>query len=104
LLASAKTLITGIGEQRLQKGYLPNRTCVVNRKDQRQLETLRRGQVDAAEHVATSQEAIEDSLTLLQRSDRMQAARKSETRRRYSEGLGADRAARRKTRPRRSGA
>jgi hypothetical protein len=68
-----------------------------------QLETVRRGRVDTAEHVAKSREAIEDSLSLLQRSDNA-AAQKPVTRRRPSEGRGPDRVAREKTRPSRSGA
>jgi hypothetical protein len=64
----------------------------MNRKDQRQLETVHRGQVDAAVHVAKSREAIEDSLSLLQRSDST-AGQKPVPRRRPSEGRGQDRAA-----------
>ena len=71
---------------------------------QRHLKALHRGEVDTAEQVTKSQEAIEDSLAWLRRSDRMEVARKPETRRRHSEGHGADRAARQKTRPSRSGA
>jgi hypothetical protein len=57
----------------------------MNRKDQRQLETVRRGRVDTAEHVAKSREAIEDSLSLLQLSDNT-AGQKNATGRRCSEG------------------
>jgi hypothetical protein len=74
----------------------------VNRKDQRQLETVRRGQVDTAEHLATSQEAIKESLAVLERSDRMEAAGKPKAHDRPSEGHGQDRAAQGKRRPRRS--
>jgi hypothetical protein len=76
----------------------------MNRKDQRQLETARRGQVDTAEHLATSQEAIKESLALLQRSEGMEVGRNPARRRQHSEGHGRDRATRRKTRPRRSSA
>ena len=68
---------------------------------QRDLDTLRRGNDDAAEHIATSQEAIKDSLALLRRSDRMKAAQKPETRRHF-EGPCPDRAV--KARTKRSGA
>ena len=53
----------------------------MNKKDQRQLDILRRGRADAVEHLAASQEAINESLALLQRSDRMEAGQKSEKRR-----------------------
>ena len=76
----------------------------MNRKDQRQLENLRRGEGDTAEQVAKSQEAIEGSLALLQRSYRMPVAQNPEIRRRPSEGCGPDRDAPKKTRPSRSGA
>jgi hypothetical protein len=71
----------------------------VNRKDQRQLETVRRGQVDTAKHLAKSQEAIEESLSVLQRSDSMEVARKHEADREPFEGHGQDRAAQVKRRP-----
>jgi hypothetical protein len=70
----------------------------VNEKDQRQLKKLRRGEADTAEQVVKSQEAIEDSLALLQGSDRMRVAQKPEVRRR------PDRTATEETRPSRSGA
>jgi hypothetical protein len=75
----------------------------MNRKDQRQLETVRRGQIDTAEHVAKSREAIEDSLSLLQRRDST-AGQKPVPGRRPSQGRGQDRASGEKTRPSRSGA
>ena len=40
------------------------------KSDQRHLDILRRGQDDAAEHIATSREAIERSLALLQLIDK----------------------------------
>lgn len=76
----------------------------MNRKDQRQLEHLRRGEVDTAEQIAKSQEAIEDSVAVLRQSDRMEVARKPETRHRPSEGHGPDHAGREETSPSRSGA
>jgi hypothetical protein len=77
----------------------------VNRKDQRQLETFRRGQADTAKHLAKSQEAIEESISALQRSnDKMEGARKPEADRQPFEGQGQDRAVQEKKRPRRSGA
>jgi hypothetical protein len=75
----------------------------MNRKDQRQLETVRRGQVDTAKHLAKSQEAIEESLSVLQHSDdRMEVVRKHEAGREPFEGHGQHRAAQEKRRPRRS--
>jgi hypothetical protein len=74
----------------------------VNRKDQRQLENIRRGEADTAEQVAASQAAIEDSLALLHRTE--EVAQKRMTRRRHTKGRGLDRAAREKTRTSRSGA
>jgi hypothetical protein len=71
---------------------------------QRHLRDLRRGEADTAEQVAKSREAVEDSLALLRRNDRMEVAQKPETRPRHSEGHSPDRAAREKTRPSRSGA
>jgi hypothetical protein len=68
------------------------------------LRDLRRGEADTAEQVAKSQEAIEGSLKLLRRDDRMEAAQKPETHRRHSEGQRSVRAALEKTRPSRSGA
>jgi hypothetical protein len=67
----------------------------VNRKDQKQLETIRRGQVDTAEQVAKSQEAINESWAWLQPSDRVEVAQKPRIRRR--EGRGPRRASRKKT-------
>jgi hypothetical protein len=63
----------------------------VNRKDQRQLETVRRGQVDTAKHVAKSQEAIEESMSALQRSDKVEVARKPEADKRRPKRSGATR-------------
>jgi hypothetical protein len=68
----------------------------VNRKDQRQLGTVRRGQADTAKHLAKSKEAIEESLSVLQRSDRTEVARKPEAERQPSEGRGRDRVAKEK--------
>jgi hypothetical protein len=65
----------------------------VNRKDQEQLQDIRRSRADTAEHVAKSRKAIEDSLSVLQRSDRTDVGQKPVTRRRRSEGRGSDRAA-----------
>jgi len=59
---------------------------------QRHLDVLRRGEADTAEQVAKSREAVEDSLALL-RPDRIEG-----------EGRSPNRAAPKKTRPRRSGA
>jgi hypothetical protein len=64
----------------------------VNRKDQRQLETVRRGRDETAEHIEKSREAIEDSMTLLQGSDRKEVGQKPEAHRPPSEGSGQDRA------------
>jgi hypothetical protein len=75
----------------------------MNRKDRRQLETLRRGHADAAKHVATSQAAIEDSLEVLARNDRGEVGQKPERRRQHSEGQGPNRAPREKRRPSRPG-
>ena len=75
-----------------------------NSEHQMHLRDLRRGEADTAEQVAKSQEAIEDSLELLRRDDRMEVAQKPETRRQPSEGHSPDRAAREKTRPSRSSA
>jgi hypothetical protein len=72
-----------------------------NSEHQRHLRDLRRGEADTAEQVAKSQKAIEDSLALLRRNDRMEVAQKPETRRRHSEGHSPDRATREK-RPSRS--
>jgi hypothetical protein len=66
----------------------------VNRKHKQQLEFLRRGQTEATEHVAKSQEAIEDSLTLLRGTDGTEVARKPGTRCAQPEGQGLDRIAR----------
>jgi hypothetical protein len=76
----------------------------VNRKDQRQLETVRRGQVDTAKHLAKSQEAIEESMSVLQPNDKAEVGRKPEADRQPFEGHGQDRAVEGKRRPRRSGA
>jgi hypothetical protein len=72
----------------------------VNRKDQKQLETIRRGRDDAAEHIEKSREAIEDSMALLQDSDRKEIGQRPH--RATSEGRGRDGAAQEKRRPRRS--
>jgi len=53
-----------------------------NSEHQMHLRDLRRGQADTAEQVAKSKEAIEDSLALLQRSDRMRVAQEPGIRRR----------------------
>lgn len=74
----------------------------MNRKDQRQLlDSVRRGQADAAEQIAKSHEVVEDSLALLRRTEPTQ---KPGTPHRHAEGHGPDRAAQKKTRPSRSGA
>jgi hypothetical protein len=73
-----------------------------NSEQRMHLRDLHRGEADTAQQVAKSQEAIEDSLELLRRDDRMEVAHRD--RRRNSEGHGSDRAAREKTRPSRSGA
>jgi hypothetical protein len=64
-----------------------------NSEHQRHLRDLRRGEADTAQQVAKSQEAIEDSLSLLQRGDST-AEQKSVTGRPPSEGRGPDRTAR----------
>jgi hypothetical protein len=84
----------------------------MNRRDQKRqisehqghLRDLRRGEADTAEQVAKSQEAIEDSLALLQRNDMMDVAQKPQARRGHSEGHGPDRTAREKKRSSRSSA
>jgi translation initiation factor 2 beta subunit (eIF-2beta)/eIF-5 len=78
------------------------RERVVNRKDQRQLETVRRGRDDTAEHIEKSREAIEDSMTLLQGSDRKEVGQKPKAHRPPSEGRVRDRAAKEKRRANRS--
>lgn len=75
----------------------------MNGKDQKQLQDIRRSHADTAVHVAKSRDAIEDSLSLLERSDKTEVGQKPVTRRRRSEGRGPERAAREKTRPSRSG-
>ena len=50
----------------------------MNRKHQEHLDTLRRGEAYTAKLVAKSREAIMESLALLQRSDRLEVARKSD--------------------------
>jgi hypothetical protein len=75
----------------------------LNSEHQRHLKALRLGEADTAEQVAKSREAIENSLALLQR-DGIEGAQKPETPPRHSEARGVDRAAPKKTRPRRSGA
>ena len=75
----------------------------MNRKHQKHLDAIRRGHAETVEHVATSQEAIEESLALLRRIDRIEAEQKPRTRRRRSEGRDPDRAAPEKTRASRSG-
>jgi hypothetical protein len=72
----------------------------VDRKHQKHLDALRRGHAETAEHIATSQRAVEDSLALLRRIDTTEAEQKPET---HSAGQGPDRTAREKTRPSRSG-
>jgi hypothetical protein len=47
--------------------------AAVNRKDQKQLQDIRRSHADTAVHVAKSREVIEDSLSLLERSDKGRA-------------------------------
>jgi hypothetical protein len=81
--------------------FLP-KGAAVNRKDQKQLQDIRRSRADTAEHVAKSRRAIEDSLSVLQSSDGTDVGQKPVTRRRRSEGRGPDLAAREKTRPSRS--
>jgi hypothetical protein len=75
-----------------------------NSEYRRYLKDLRRGEADTAGQVAKSQEAIEDSLAVLRRDERMMdVAQKPKTHRQHSEGHSPDRAGR-KTRPNRSGA
>jgi len=52
------------------EGRVMNRKSGEIKSDQRHLDILRRGQDDAAEHIATSREAIERSLALLQLIDK----------------------------------
>jgi hypothetical protein len=80
----------------------PVRERVVNRKDQRQLETVHRGRDDTVEHIEKSREAIEDSMALLQGSDKKEVGQKPEAHRPPSEGSGQDRAAQEKKRASRS--
>jgi hypothetical protein len=68
----------------------------VNRKDQRQLDTVRRGQAEAAEQIAKSREVVEDSWALLRRTE---ATQKPAIPRRHAEDPGQDHAAHKKTRP-----
>lgn len=49
----------GVGGGRVGIPRFQVRQRVVNRKDRRQLETVRRGRDDTAEHIAKSREAIE---------------------------------------------
>lgn len=108
--ASGYSVITIVGmstygatpSTRPRPRYTFQKERVVNRKDQKQLEPVRRGQGDKAEHLAKSQEAIEDLMALLHHSDRMEVARRPQTGRRDTEGHGPHRAGQ-KTSPSRSG-
>lgn len=84
----------------LEGGSVVNRKhqTRLNNEHQSHLEAIRRGEVDTAEQVAKCQKAINDSLALLQRSGKTEAAQKPETGRRPTH------AAHEKRRPSRSGA